>query len=69
MGMEHTFPIFFGFKGGKGVATSLRDFINDQLENWINLFGFCPYFNPINKNGIVRLLYGSHFVSRINFIY
>lgn len=22
----HTFPIFFGFKGGKGVATSLRNF-------------------------------------------
>ncbi len=44
----HTFPIFFGFKGGKGVATSLRNFINDQLENWINLFGFCPYSNPIN---------------------
>ena len=25
----HTFPVFFGFKGGKGVATSLRNFINE----------------------------------------
>lgn len=25
----HTFPIFFGFKGGKGVATSLRNFIDE----------------------------------------
>lgn len=25
----HTFPVFFGFKGGKGVATSLRNFIDD----------------------------------------
>ena len=25
----HTFPFFFGFKGGKGVATSLRNFINE----------------------------------------
>ena len=24
----HTFPVFFGFKGGKGVATSLRNFID-----------------------------------------
>ncbi len=44
----HTFPIFFGFKGGKGVATSLRNFINDQLENWTNLSGICINFNFTN---------------------
>ena len=29
--LGHTFPIFFGFKGGKGVATSLGVLI---LSNW-----------------------------------
>ena len=29
--LGHTFPIFFGFKGGKGVATSLGVLL---LSNW-----------------------------------
>ena len=29
--LGHTFPIFFGFKGGKGVATSLGVFL---MSNW-----------------------------------
>ncbi len=65
----HTFPIFFEFKGGKGVATSLRNFINEQLENRINLSSICSYINAINKNGITRLMYSSHIISGINLIY
>ena len=29
--LGHTFPIFFGFKGGKGVATSLGILL---MTNW-----------------------------------
>ena len=39
----HTFPIFFGFKGGKGVATSL---IKSN-----NLFTLCPVFAEIKIIG------------------
>ena len=28
----HTFPIFFGFKGGKGVATSLRKLLKTKWQ-------------------------------------
>ncbi len=65
----HTFPIFFGFKGGKGVATSLRNFINDQLENRTNLFSICINPNTTNQNGIIRILYSCHSVSSTNSIY
>lgn len=65
----HTFPIFFGFKGGKGVATSLRNFVNDKLANRINLFSLCFSINSLNKNGVFRLLCGSYLISCFNVIY
>lgn len=65
----HTFPIFFGFKGGKGVATSLRNFVDEQLENRINLFSICAITNGTNKNGISRILCSSYTISSINFIH
>ncbi len=37
----HTFPVYFGFKGGKGVATSLGVIINCKPANRFNLFSIC----------------------------
>lgn len=65
----HTFPVFFGFKGGKGVATSLRNFIDDQLANWLDLFSFCHSIDSLNEDGILRVLCGSYPISCLNFIY
>lgn len=65
----HTFPIFFGFKGGKGVATSLRNFVNEQLENRINMSSICFAINGINKNCIIRILCSSNTISSINTIH
>ena len=48
--LGHTFPVFFKFKGGKGVATSLG-----VLLNRINLFSVCTNTNGINKICIIRL--------------
>lgn len=65
----HTFPIFFGFKGGKGVATSLRNFVNEQLENRINMSSICFAINGINKNRIIRILCSSNTIPGINIIH
>ena len=65
----HTFPIFFGFKGGKGVATSLRNFVNEQLENRINMSSICFTINGINKNCIIRILCSSNTIPSINAIH
>ena len=41
--LGHTFPIFFGFRGGKGVATSIGVLL---VLNWE--IGIC-----FNTNGII----------------
>ncbi len=65
----HTFPIFFGFKGGKGSCYIIRSNTYEQLANWINLFSICSSINGINKNGIIRILCSSCVISCFNFIY
>ena len=59
----HTFPVYFGFKGGKGVATSLGILL---LINWLSI---CTFSNGINKNGFIRFNNGSSFIPSINYIY
>ena len=41
--LGHTFPIFFGFKGGKGVATSLGVLL---MSNGISWFMWCSCIIP-----------------------
>ena len=50
----HTFPIFFGFKGGKGVATSLGVLL---MSNWqigliclaVSVFTYAPFVIAASK--------------------
>ncbi len=65
----HTFPIFFGFKGGKGSCYIIRSNTYEQLANRFNLFSFCISINDINKNGFFRILWSCCVVSSFNIIY
>ena len=64
--LGHTFPIFFGFKGGKGVATSLGVLL---MSNRTNLFSICISINGFNKNGISWFMWCSCIIPSVNFIY
>lgn len=44
----HTIPIYYGFRGGKGVATALRSIINGKSSNRSYMFGFCFNYNDCN---------------------
>ena len=67
--LGHTFPIFFGFKGGKGVATSLGVLLMSNWQIGLILFGICTNTNDFNKNGIIRFMCCSSFISGFNFIH
>ena len=76
--LGHTFPIFFKFKGGKGVATSLGVLL---MINWkigliclvfallINLFSICIINNGSFKNGIIRINISSNIIPSIMYIH
>ena len=46
----HTFPIFFGFKGGKGVATSLGVLLMVNWQIGLICLVFAPSFYCSNAN-------------------
>ena len=65
----HTFPIFFGFKGGKGIATSLGILL---LLNWqIGLICliFAVSLMAVTKMVSLRLNFSSYFIPNSHNIY
>ena len=63
--LGHTFPVFFGFKGGKGVATSLGVLL---ISNWqIGLI--CLVFALVLMVLTKMVLWSSSSIPSFNFIY
>lgn len=65
----HTFPIFFGFKGGKGVATSLGVLIISNWQIGLICLVFAIVLMILTKMVSLRFLYGSCVISSSNTIY
>ena len=67
--LGHTFPIFFGFKGGKGVATSLGILLMSNWKIGLICLVFALILMILTKMVSLRILHSSNFISSINFIY
>lgn len=65
----HTFPIFFGFKGGKGVATSLGVLIMSNWQIGLICLVFAIVLMILTRMVSLRFLYGSCVISSFNIIY
>ena len=65
----HTFPIFFGFKGGKGVATSLGILIMSNWQIGLICLVFALVLMVLTRMVSLRFLYGCCTFSSVNLIY
>ncbi len=65
----HTFPVFFGFKGGKGVATSLGVLLMSNWKIGLICLVFALILMALTRMVSLRILRGSYFISSINTIY
>ena len=65
----HTFPIFFGFKGGKGVATSLGILLMSNWKIGLICLVFALILMVLTKMVSLRVLCCSHLISCFNIIY
>ena len=59
----HTFPVFFEFKGGKGVATALGVLICINWQIRFTLFSICNNYNCCNTYGFSRFMHCSNSLS------
>lgn len=58
----HTIPIYYGFRGGKGVATALRSIINGKSSNRSYMLSFCINYNDCHQMGFSRFNFSSNFI-------
>ena len=65
----HTFPIFFGFKGGKGVATSLGVLIMSNWQIGLICLSVAIILIIITKMVSLRFLYSSNTISNSYIFY
>ena len=65
----HTFPIFFGFKGGKGVATSLGILLMSNWKIGLICLVFALVLMALTKMVSLRFMCSSSIISSVDFIY
>lgn len=65
----HTFPIFYGFKGGKGVATSLGILLITNWKIGLICLVFALILMLLTRMVSLRFMYSSSIVPSFNFIY
>ena len=65
----HTFPVFFGFRGGKGIATSLGILLLLNWEIGLICLIFAIALMAITRMVSLRVNFGRCFVPYINNIY
>ena len=65
----HTFPVYYGFKGGKGVATSLGALLVINPQIGLICLVFAIVIIIATRWVSLRFNYGSYFISNFNYIY
>ncbi len=67
--LGHTFPVFFGFKGGKGVATSLGVLLISNWQIGLICLVFALVLMVLTKMVSLGYLWSSSSIPSFNFIY